>query len=106
MKNTPSTFSHDSFVPEIPEVVVHANIETHVINSMEDNSIVTWKNKRQRSAKSFGEYYVIYLMDDTPKTIEEWESPKVLFVLCWSIGIEGDQIPYKSKSSPIPSNPP
>jgi hypothetical protein len=41
MKNTPSTFSHDSFVPEIPEVVVHANIETHVINSMEDNSIVT-----------------------------------------------------------------
>lgn len=28
------------------------------------------------------------------------------FVLCQTMGIEGEQIPYKSKSSSIPSNPP
>jgi len=42
-----------------------------VENLEEDNNIVTQKTKRQRTAKSFGDYYIIYLMDDTPKTIEE-----------------------------------
>jgi hypothetical protein len=31
--------------------------------------------------------------------------PKALFILCKSMGIEEDQIPYKSKSSLIPLNP-
>ena len=37
----------------------------------EDNNIVTQKSKRQRTAKSFGENYIIYLVDETLKTIEE-----------------------------------
>jgi hypothetical protein len=32
---------------------------------------VSRKSKRQRVAKSFGEDYIIYLVDDTPTTIAE-----------------------------------
>jgi hypothetical protein len=42
-----------------------------VENHEEDNNIVTRKSKRRRTAKSFSKNYIIYLMDDTPKTIEE-----------------------------------
>ena len=72
MKNTPSTSSHES-IPfhEMNEPVIHADVETHEENLEEDNNIVTWKSKRRKTAKSFGEDYIIYLVDDTPKTIEE-----------------------------------
>jgi len=53
------------------EPIEHADVEIHVKNHEEDNNIVTQKSKRWRTAKSFGEDYIIYLMDDTPKTIEE-----------------------------------
>jgi hypothetical protein len=42
-----------------------------VKNPEKDNNIVTQKSKRRRVAKSFGDDYLIYLVDDTPKTIEE-----------------------------------
>jgi len=72
MKNTPSTSSHDSiFLPETLEPIIHADEETHDENPEKDNNIVTQKSKRQRVAKSFGEYYIIYLVDDTPTTIAE-----------------------------------
>jgi hypothetical protein len=72
MRNTPSTSSHESILlHEMHEPVIHANIETYMENSEEDNNIVTRKSKRQRIAKSFGEDYIIYLVDNTPKTIEE-----------------------------------
>ena len=72
MKNTPSTSSHDSItLPQLHEPIEHANIETYVKNHEEDNNIVTQKSKRRRTAKFFGEDYIIYLADDTPKTIEE-----------------------------------
>ena len=45
-------------------------------NPEEDNTIVTRKSKRKRTAKSFGDDYIVYLMDDTPTTIEEaYSSP-------------------------------
>jgi catalase (peroxidase I) len=53
MKNTPSTYSHESIL----------------FPMMHEWSFT--KSKRQRTAKSFSEEYIIYLMDDTPKTIEE-----------------------------------
>ena len=72
MKNTPSTSSHDSIIlPRLREPIEHADVETHVKNYEEDNNILTQKSKRWRTAKSFGEDYIIYLMDDTSKTIEE-----------------------------------
>ena len=72
MKNTPSTSSHESiFLPETHEPVIHTNVETHEEISEKDNNIVTQKSKRRRVAKSFGEDYIIYLLDDTPTTIAE-----------------------------------
>ena len=72
MKNTPSISSHESiFLPETHEPVIHTDVETHEENLEEDNNIVTRKSKRRRVAKFFGEDYIIYLMDDTSKTIEE-----------------------------------
>nr|AAX95300.1 hypothetical protein [Oryza sativa Japonica Group]ABA92639.2 retrotransposon protein, putative, Ty1-copia subclass [Oryza sativa Japonica Group] len=45
-------------------------------NPEKDNIIDTRKSKRQRVAKSFGDDYIVYLVDDTPKTIEEaYSSP-------------------------------
>ena len=52
-------------------MVIYADVETYMENAEEDNTIVTRKSKRRRTAKSFGEDYIIYLMDDTLKTIEE-----------------------------------
>ena len=40
-------------------------------NHEEDNNIVTRKSKIWRTTKSFGEDYIIYLVDDTPTTIAE-----------------------------------
>jgi len=51
--------------------VVHADVETHVEIPKEDDNIVTRKSKRQRVIKSFGEDFIIYLVDDTPTTIVE-----------------------------------
>ena len=48
----------------------------YVQNPEEDDTIVTRKSKRQRTAKSFGDDYIVYLVDDTPTTIEEaYSSP-------------------------------
>ena len=72
MKNTPSTSSHDSItLSQLHELIEHVDVETHVENHEEDNNIVTWKSKRRRTTKSFGEDYIIYLVNDTPKIIEE-----------------------------------
>ena len=40
-------------------------------NPKEDDIVVTQKSKRKRTAKSFGDDYIVYLVDDTPRTIEE-----------------------------------
>jgi hypothetical protein len=50
------------FIPEIPKLVIHADFETHVENLEEDTTIVTQKSKLQRTTKSFGDDYIIYLM--------------------------------------------
>ena len=72
IKNTPSTSSHESvLLPELREPIENADVETHVKNHEDDNNIVTQKSKRHMTVKSFGEDYIIYLVDDTPKTIEE-----------------------------------
>jgi len=72
MKNTPSTSSHEYiFLPETHESVIHADVETHEEIAEEDNNVVTQKSRRRRTTKSFGEDYIIYLVDDTPTTIAE-----------------------------------
>ena len=56
----------DSFA----EPIEH-NEPTLVKNPEEDNNDAPRKSKRQRTVKSFSDDFVVYLMDDTPRTIEE-----------------------------------
>ena len=44
---------------------------TLVDNLEEDNNETLRKSKRQRTAKSFGDDFIVYLVDDLPRTIEE-----------------------------------
>ena len=45
-------------------------------NSEDDNNDAPKKSRRQRNVKSFGVDFIVYLMDDTPRTIEEtYSSP-------------------------------
>jgi glutathione synthase/RimK-type ligase-like ATP-grasp enzyme len=78
MKNAPSTtghkfiifHEHENFTP-IKQIK-----ESHMQNPDEDDTIVTRKIKRQRTAKSFGDEYIVYLVNNTPTTIEEaYSSP-------------------------------
>jgi hypothetical protein len=47
---------------------------------VKDDNVSTRKSKRPRIAKSFGDDYILYLVDDTPSTIEEaYSSPDADF---------------------------
>jgi hypothetical protein len=70
--------SHDSIsipdyvpIPESNEPVIHIDVKTHEEIPEEDNNMVARKSKRQRIEKSFGEDFIIYLMDDTHTIIVE-----------------------------------
>jgi len=56
---------------ESTKPVIHTDDETQGEIPEEDNNTVTRKSKRQRVVKSFGEDFIIYLVDDTPTTIAE-----------------------------------
>ena len=78
MKNTPSTTDHEFIIPHEHEnfTLIEQTEEPYMQNPEEDDTIVTRKSKRQRTIKSFGDYYIVYLVDDTPTTIEEaYSSP-------------------------------
>ena len=61
---------HENFIP------IEQIEEPYVQNPEEDDTIATRKSKRQRTAKSFGDDYIVYLVDNTPTTIEEaYSSP-------------------------------
>jgi hypothetical protein len=78
MKTTPSTTGHESVIPYEHEMFtpVQQIEKHHEQNPEEDDIVVTRKSKRQRVAKSFENDYIVYLMDDTPTTIEQtYSSP-------------------------------
>jgi hypothetical protein len=78
MKITPSMISHESVIPHEHEhfIPIEQIEEPLTQNPEEDDIVVTRKSKRQRVAKSFGDDYIVYLMDDTPTTIEHaYSSP-------------------------------
>jgi hypothetical protein len=72
MKIASSTTSHESIIPhEHANFIPIEQIEEPLMqNPEEDDIVVTRKSKRQRVAKSFGDDYIVYLVDDTPTTIE------------------------------------
>jgi len=68
MKNTPSKTSHETIIPHEQEMCIpidHAK-GSHMHIPEVDNTIVTRKSKRQRIAKSFGDDFIVYLVEDTP----------------------------------------
>jgi hypothetical protein len=78
MKNTPSDISHETIIPHEHELSIHIDHaeDPHVHIPEEDDTIVTRKSKRQRVAKSFGNDFIVYLVEDTPTTISEaYSSP-------------------------------
>jgi hypothetical protein len=65
---------HEHFIP-----VEHTK-KSHIHNHVQDDNGSTRKSKRPRIAKSFGDDYIVYLVDDTPSTIEEaYSSPDAGF---------------------------
>jgi hypothetical protein len=78
MKTTPSTTGHEYVIPHEHEMFtpVQQIEKPYEQNPEEDDIVVTRKSKRQRFATSFGNDYIVYLMDDTPTTIEQaYSSP-------------------------------
>nr|ABA97555.1 retrotransposon protein, putative, Ty1-copia subclass [Oryza sativa Japonica Group] len=78
MKDTHSGSSQPfEIIPSLitpPEQTKH----THEHVSEEDVSEASRRSKRQRTAKSFGDDFTVYLVDDTPKLISEaYASPDV-----------------------------
>src|SRR3954471_4503661 len=88
MESTDATFFEDIFPmkdksnssnPEIPsssnqEFAIFSEpiipIE-HSESSKEDDNEIPKRSKRQRTAKSFGDDFIVYLVDDTPNSISE-----------------------------------
>ena len=71
MKETPSNSSHKfGETPENNDEIVRFD-QPLKGNKEKDDNKVTRKSKRQRTAKSFGDDFIVYLVDDTPKTIVE-----------------------------------
>ena len=71
--NAPSTSGHESAIS--PYTFVQTE-QTTIEDPEVDDNRVTRKSKRQRIAKSFGDDFAIYPVDDTPKTIDEaYSSP-------------------------------
>jgi hypothetical protein len=50
--------------------MIEHNEQTLVGNLRGDNEI-SKRSKIQRTSKSFGDDFIVYLVDDTPRTIEE-----------------------------------
>jgi hypothetical protein len=74
MSNDETSIPHEHFIS-----VEHTE-ESHIHNLVEDGNVSTQKSKKPRIAKSFGDDYIVYFVDDTPNTIKEaYSSPDADF---------------------------
>lgn len=71
MKDAPSTSSEEPILPFDSFVPIEHDEQTPVKNPEENNTVATWRSERQMTAKFFSDNYIVYLVDDTPITIEE-----------------------------------
>jgi hypothetical protein len=62
--------SKKSIINDEPTEMIEHNEQTLVKNLWGDNE-TSKKSKRQMTTKSFGDDFIVYLVDDTPRTIEE-----------------------------------
>jgi transposase InsO family protein len=80
MKATHDMSSDEPMIPHEHLILVEHTEESHIHNPVEDDNVSTRKSKRPTIAKSFGDDYIVYLVDDTPSTIEEaYSSPDADF---------------------------
>ncbi|TKC13487.1 hypothetical protein FA727_23545 [Robertmurraya kyonggiensis] len=71
MKNGTSSSRQEIIEDDISaEPIVHDEF-SHVRHPEEDNNEAPRRSKRQKTAKSFSDDFIIYLVDDTPRTIKE-----------------------------------
>jgi hypothetical protein len=52
-------------IPHEHFILVEQTEESHIQNHVEDDNVTTRKSKRPRTAKSFGNDYIVYLVDET-----------------------------------------
>jgi hypothetical protein len=62
--------SQKSIINDEPTEMIEHNEQTLVENLWGDNETFK-RSKGQRTAKSFGDDFIVFLVDDTPRTIEE-----------------------------------
>jgi hypothetical protein len=62
--------SQKSIINDEPAEMIEHNEQTLIENLRGDNE-TSKKSKRHRTAKSFDDDFIVYLVDDTPRTIEE-----------------------------------
>jgi hypothetical protein len=62
--------SQKSIINGEPTEMIEHNKQPLMENLRGDNE-TSKKSKRQRTARSFGDEFIMYLVDDTPRTIEE-----------------------------------
>jgi hypothetical protein len=80
MKATHNTSSDEPTIPHECFILIEHTEESHIHNLVEDDNVSTQKSKIPRIAKSFGDDYIVYLVDYTPSTIEEaYSSPDADF---------------------------
>ena len=71
MKETPSLSSKEHIISLEPIIPVAHDEPSLVENPIDENSEAPRKSKRQRITKYFGDDFIVYLVDDTPRTIAE-----------------------------------
>jgi hypothetical protein len=71
MKITHDASSNEPTIPHENFILVEHTEESHMQNPMKHDNVTTRKSKRPRTAKSFGDDDILYLVDGTPSTIEE-----------------------------------
>ena len=73
---------------------IEHNEPTLVDNPEEDNNETLRRSKRQRTTKYFGDEFIVYLVDDTPRTIEEaYSSPDADF---WKKAVRSEMVSIMS----------
>jgi hypothetical protein len=80
MKITHDVSINEPTIPHGHFISVEHTKESYIHNHVKDDNVSTRKSKRTRTAKSFGDDYIVYLVDNTPSTIEQaYSSPDADF---------------------------
>ena len=76
MRDETSSSRQESVEKDDSTKSMELNEPTFIEHPEEDNDEAPRRSKRQRTEKSFGDDFIVYLVDDTPKTIAEaYSSP-------------------------------